>query len=84
MKTHNKRMWHSFFIAAKTSGVFQGGSEISNQCQIGKKSVPGVTNNIDGFMRFESENKNKILALLEQHPVIIQGGTLEFCEMPKS
>jgi hypothetical protein len=24
------------------------------------------------------------LALLEKHPVIIQGGTLELCEMPKS
>jgi len=76
--------WQSFFTAAKNSGVFQGGSEISNQYQIGKKTVQQITNNISGVMRFKSDDKNKILALLEKHPVIIQGGTLELCEMPKS
>jgi hypothetical protein len=76
--------WQSFFSEAKKSGIFQGGSEISNQYQIGKKPVQKITNNIGGFMRFESDDRNKILALLEKHPVIIQGGTLELCEMPKS
>ncbi len=75
--------WNSFFIEAKKSGVFQGGSEISNQSQIGNKFVQKITNNIAGFMRFESDDKNKILSLLEKHPVILQGGTLELCEMPK-
>jgi len=76
--------WRTFFTAAKKSGVFQGGSEISNQCQIGNKFVKKITDNIVGVMRFESDNKTKILELLEKHPVIIQGGTLELCEMPKS
>ena len=44
--------WHSFFTEAKNSGVFQGGSEISNQCQIGNKPVQKITNNIVGIMRF--------------------------------
>lgn len=79
-----EEQWKSFFIEAKKSGVFQGGSEISNQYQIGKKTVPKITNNIGGFMRFESNDKNTILSLLEKHPVIIQGGTLELCEMPKN
>lgn len=76
--------WTSFFTEANKSGVFLGGSEISNQIQIGNKPVKNITNIIGGFMRFESEDKNKILALLEKHPVIIQGGTLELCEMPKT
>lgn len=76
--------WDEFFIAAKDSGTFQGGSEISNQYQIGNKSVSRITNNIVGVMRFESNDKNKILALLEKHPVYLQGGTLELCEMPKT
>ena len=76
--------WNEFFIAANESGVFLGGSEISNQIQIGTKPVKKITDSIGGFMRFESEDKNVILDLLKKHPVIIQGGTLELCEMPKS
>ena len=76
--------WNEFFIAAKESGVFLGGSEISNQLQIGNKPVQKITDSVGGYMRFEAENKNTILELLKQHPVILQGGTLELCEMPKS
>lgn len=79
-----ERQWDLFFTEAKKSGVFLGGSEVTNQIKIGKKSVKNITNDIGGFMRFESEDINKILALLEKHPVIIQGGTLELCEMPKT
>lgn len=55
--------WDAFFIAAKNSGVFQGGSEISNQYQIGKKSISKITNSIVGVMRFESNDKSKLLAI---------------------
>ena len=79
-----EEQWQTFFTMAKSSGVFQGGSEIANQLQIGNKPVQKITNTIGGFMRFESEDNNAILALLEKHPVYIQGGTLELCEMPKS
>jgi len=79
-----EEQWHSFFSEANKSGIFLGGSEISNQMLIGKKAVKNITSKIGGFMRFETEDKNKVLALLEKHPVIIQGGTLELCEMPKT
>lgn len=79
-----EEQWNAFFTMAKDSGVFRGGSEIANQLQIGNKPVQKITSTIGGFMRFESEDINVILALLEKHPVIIQGGTLELCEMPKS
>jgi len=83
-ETTTEEQWNSFFSEANESGMFLGGSEISNQLQTGPKPVNKITNNIGGFMRFESEDKNKLLALLENHPVSIQGGTLELCEMPKS
>jgi hypothetical protein len=35
-------------------------------------------------MRFDSEDKEKLLALVNQHPVILHGGTVELCELPKS
>ena len=76
--------WDSFFSEANKTDVFLGGSEITSQIQIGKKAVKNITNEIVGYMRFDSEDKNKILALLEKHPVIIQGGTVELCETPKT
>ena len=79
-----RKQWEEFFIEANESGIFLGGSEISNQTQIGNKSVQKITDNIGGFMRFEAEKKDTILKLLKKHPVFIQGGTLELCEMPKS
>ena len=76
--------WKAFFIAAKKSGLFRGGSEISNRIQIGDKLVPDITKHIGGFMRFESSDLNAIRSLLEMHPVLLCGGTLELCELPKT
>ena len=75
--------WHSFFSLAQESGIFQGGSEIYNPISLGKKTIPDITINIGGFMRFETDDKNKLITLLDKHPVIIEGGSLEMCEMPK-
>ena len=61
-----------------------GGSEIDNRTQIGDKSVRPITDSIGGYMRFESNDINKIHELLKLHPTSIQGGTLELCEMPKT
>jgi len=76
--------WKAFFIAAKESGLFRGGSEIANRIQIGAKSVPDITKSIVGFMLFESSDLNAIRSLLEMHPVLLCGGTLELCELPKT
>jgi hypothetical protein len=82
--TVTNEQWASFINTAKQSGLFLGGSEISNQIQLGKKSVNRITDNIGGFMRFEADNEHVVLELLEEHPVFKQGGSLELCEMPKS
>lgn len=76
--------WKIFFTAARESGLFRGGSEIANRIQIGHKLVPDITKNIGGFMKFESPDLNAIKSLLKLHPVILSGGTLELCEMPRT
>jgi acetylglutamate kinase len=35
-------------------------------------------------MRFETDEKVKLLELLQSHPVVVHGGTVELCEMPRS
>jgi len=76
------QQWDTFFEAANASGFFRGGSEIANRELLGEKAVPDICHAIGGFMRFETDDKPALLALLEQHPVVLQGGSLELCEMP--
>lgn len=76
--------WESFFEAARKSGLFLGGSEIANRTLIGRKDVTDITKSIAGFMRFESDSIEAVKSLLGKHPVLIHGGTLELCEMPKT
>ena len=74
--------WDKFIKMATQSGLFNGGSEIGHRYQIGEKAVTNTTIAIGGYMKFESDDINKIYQLLEHHPVAIQGGTLELCELP--
>lgn len=76
--------WSAFFTAANESGIFSGGSEIRNSIQIGVKNVSPMTASVVGCMRFETDDISQVYKLLELHPVFIQGGTLELCEMPKT
>jgi len=76
--------WTAFFDEARTSGMFAGGSEIGNGIMLGKQHAPSITDSVGGFMRFDTEDKNALLRLLETHPVLVHAGTLELCEMPKS
>ena len=76
--------WEGFFSAAKKSGTFKGGSEVGRTEIIGDTSSAVSTAHIVGYMRFDSDDKQKILELLKQHPVIIRGGSVELCELPKS
>lgn len=80
----SKEEWSSFFNAARESGMFQGGSEIGKRILLGEKSATDITKYIGGFMRFESNNLEAVKELLNKHPVLINGGTLELCEMPKT
>ncbi len=75
--------WHTFFQRAGESGLFKGGSEIENRISLGDKPVQDITDSVGGFMRFESAELEPLLHLLESHPVVASGGSVELCEMPK-
>ncbi|MGC4089154.1 MAG: hypothetical protein QM756_14975 [Polyangiaceae bacterium] len=76
--------WKNFFTAAQQSGLFQGGSEIGNRVLIGDTESAKPTDHIVGFMRFDADDKQEILKLLELHPTVIHGGSVELCELPQS
>lgn len=76
--------WDRFFAAASDAGVFRGGSELGERHAVGTNGVPDSTNTIDGFMRFDTDDLKQLLTLLESHPCIRHGGTIELREMPRS
>ncbi|MGH1485598.1 MAG: hypothetical protein ACRBCI_05205 [Cellvibrionaceae bacterium] len=83
IKTESSQ-WDEFFEEANKSDMFLGGSEITYLCQLGKEKIKRASDNVGGFMRFETGTKDALLDLLTRHPVYLAGGTLELCEMPKS
>ena len=80
----SEREWEDFFVKAKESGMFQGGSAIGRRSIVGSKQVPDSTINIVGYMKFESTSLDLLEELLSHHPVVKHGGTIEVCELPKT
>lgn len=76
--------WATFLETAKNSGTFKGGSAVGEKQLIGASVASGLSEHIAGFMRFDSEDKQRVLDLLDDHPVVRHGGTIELCEMPRS
>lgn len=76
--------WDLFISAARQSGLFQGGSALGERVVIGDARTAKSTEHIAGYMRFDSDDRQKILDLLQQHPVVLRGGSVELCEMPKT
>jgi len=76
--------WMDFIGRARSSGFFQGGSEIGRRESIGDTDGASLSTSVAGFMRFDSDDKPGLLDLLRHHPVVVHGGAVELCEMPKS
>lgn len=76
--------WDHFITVAVESGMFHGGSEIGLRHLIGQKEVADTTASVGGFMRFDSGDPEALLTLLQDHPVVMHGGSIELCEMPRS
>jgi hypothetical protein len=51
---------------------------------IGDPQSAQSTKHIGGFMRFDADNRAKLLELLQLHPVVLHGGSVELCEMPRT
>jgi hypothetical protein len=76
--------WEHFFAAARKSGAFRGGSEMGRREIVGDRESARSSEHIVGFMRFESGDRAMLLELLKEHPVVLHGGSVELCELPKS
>lgn len=80
--------WNEFIVAARKSGVFSGGSAISPGELIGAHDTERLSERLAGHMRFSTrgveEGKKVIEQLLKLHPTVVQGGTVELCEMPET
>lgn len=75
--------WDAFLKLAHESGLFRGGSAIGKRQTVGSKPVPDSTQHIRGYMRFAADSFDQLAKLLNQHPVVVNGGTVEVCELPK-
>ncbi len=76
--------WGEFLDAARKSGLFKGGSAIGERITIGNAETAKSSDHIGGYMRFDAEDRQEVLALLQTHPVVVHGGSVELCEMPRS
>lgn len=76
--------WNHFFTEAKESGLFEGGSAIGDRIIIGDTQSAKSSGHIVGYMRFDSDDKQKLIALVKRHPVVAHGGSVELCELPKT
>jgi len=75
--------WSSFFRLSRETGLFIGGSGLEDARTIVGNQSAKPTEHIVGYMRFDSDDKQKILELLEKHPIVVHGGSVELCEMAK-
>jgi len=73
-----------FLEMARESGLFRGGSGLGKRTTVGEKEVENLRDHIGGYMRFDADRYGDLVELLEQHPCVVGGGTVEVIEMPKS
>ncbi len=76
--------WARFLTAAHQSGMFAGGSEVGRREFLGNAASARSSEHIVGFMRFDAVEKSRLLDLLKIHPVVVHGGSVELCELPRS
>ena len=74
--------WEAFFKVATQSEMFLGGSALGDREVLG--APVESYGKIVGFMRFRSDNREKLDELLIQIPVIQHGGSIELIEMEES
>jgi hypothetical protein len=76
--------WTAFFDAARESGIFRGGSEIGEGVLVGAQDAEMLSDRLAGYMRFDADDKARVLELLDLHPVVAHGGTVELCALPET
>lgn len=88
VELRNQKQWDSFLSAARQSGVFNGGSAIGCGELIGATDVNLISEKLAGHMRFSTHGIADGLEVIHQllliHPTVLNGGTVELCEMPRT
>ncbi len=75
--------WNSYIERLKNTGLFRGGSALSNGlCANKQDSDRSCT--VTGFMQFEADTIQQIQALLAGNPVYESGGEVELLELIKT
>ncbi len=77
--------WASYIDKLIKTGSFRGGSALGNGIAVYDKSNEGsAACTATGFMRFEAEAIDDVVALLDGNPVYEAGGKIEILEIVKS
>ena len=72
--------WNAYIARLTTTGLFRGGSALSNGlCATKPDNHRPCT--VTGFMRFEADTIQQIQALLPGNPVYESGGEVELLEL---
>lgn len=78
-----ERDWEEYLRRLHRSGMFRGGSSIGGGVSVRKTGVvESVTEHLAGFLRIEADDLADALTLLEGHPTLEAGGTVEIRELP--
>ncbi len=72
--------WAGYIDKLVSSGTFRGGSELGNGSCVSKASADDDCT-VTGFMRFEGDSKEQVLALIPGNPVYESGGSVEVLEI---
>lgn len=76
--------WDAFLAEARQSGLFSGGSAMGKRVVLGDIKTAKSCDHIAGYMRFDTDDEQKLLALLNHHPVVRHGGSVALYELPRT
>jgi hypothetical protein len=79
----NAADWAQYIELLSNSGLFRGGSALGNGVCVSQNEQSDQCV-VSGFMRFEADAIDQVLALVPGNPVIKSGGEVEVLELLKT
>lgn len=76
--------WTPYLDRLRRSGQFSGGSAIGDGLCVSRSGVTSdTTSHLTGYIRVSADSIDEACGLLEGHPAIDAGGTVEVRELPR-
>lgn len=76
--------WPTYLDRLRRTGHFSGGSAIGDGLSVSRSGVtPDTSSHLTGYIRISANSIDEACNLLEGHPVIDAGGTVEVRELPR-